>query len=649
MNLDRRAVNFCNMKINGVRGVIFMVRLVLSLPVLIALAAGLFGCKSYTDYRHQADEVAAKIIEQKQQDALGRSEKFSIERPSDILRRRLLIEQNLPYSGPASLGTDKLKPIPHWPEKDYPGPEAAFDALDLLEPDKPLRLSLVDALQVGARNNFEYQSLKEEIFRAALDLDLERNEFRTIFAGQVESLLKADKTGDKTVSGAENSGSLDIGKKLESGVSLTTALAVDLANLFTLGGASSLGIAGDATITVPLLRGSGRHIVREPLTQAERNVVYAIYDFERFKQTFVVEVARRYLDVLKQLDQVKNAEENYRSLMASARRSRRLADAGRLPEIQVDQAMQNELRARNRWISAKEAYKSALDSFKSFLGLPPDAKVELDRSELEHIVESALKLVDEVDEDVESQAMGNIAAAEMPVELAEPGREKAARFEIDEEVAIRAALENRLDLKTAQGRVYDAQRAVVVAADALGAGLTFFAKASAGSRRGISSATSDDAYLHLDKGVYSGLLKLDLPLERTAERNAYRNSFILLERAVRAVQSLEDKIKLEVRNRLRDLLESRESLKIQAKSVALARKRVRSSNLFLEAGRAEMRDLLEAQDALLAAQNALTAAAVNYRVAELQLQADMGVLKVDEKGLWQEETSFLEELYSVGK
>jgi outer membrane protein TolC len=178
----------------------------------------------------------------------------------------------------------------------------------------------------------------------------------------------------------------------------------------------------------------------------------------------------------------------------------------------------------------------------------------------------------------------------------------------------------------------------VVAADALRAELTLFGAAALGEGRSIGSATADDAELRFDKGVYSALLTLDLPLERTAERNAYRNSYISLERAVRNVQILEDRIKLNVRQRLRDLLESRESLKIQAKSVLLAEKRVKSTELFLQAGRGQIqiRDLLDAQNDLLSAQNALTLATVNYRIAELQLQSDMGLLKVDEKGLWRE-------------
>ena len=61
-----------------------------------------------------------------------------------------------------------------------------------------------------------------------------------------------------------------------------------------------------------------------------------------------------------------------------------------------------------------------------------------------------------------------------------------------------------------------------------------------------------------------------------------------------------------------------------------------STELFLKAGRAAIRDVLEAQEALVSAQDALTSALVNYRVAELELQRDMGVLVVNEEGLWRE-------------
>ena len=211
---------------------------------------------------------------------------------------------------------------------------------------------------------------------------------------------------------------------------------------------------------------------------------------------------------------------------------------------------------------------------------------------------------------------------------------------MNEPVAVKLALENRLDLQATIGVVFDYQRQVVVKADDLRAGLDLV-----GGKAHFSD-NDDDGRIHFEGGQYTVPLLLDLPIERTAERNAYRKSLMDLERATRSVQTLEDQIKLSVRNELRTLLESRESLKIQAQSVVVAEKRVRSSNLFLEAGRIEIRNLLEAQDSLLSAQNQLTAAVVNYRVAELELQRDLGLLKVNEKGLWQE---FLPWEISYGK
>jgi outer membrane protein TolC len=337
--------------------------------------------------------------------------------------------------------------------------------------------------------------------------------------------------------------------------------------------------------------------------------------------------------VLRQHDQVENEEENYRGLITSTRRARRLADAGRLPEIQVDQSVQDELRARNRWVAAVESFQRRLDAFKLTLGLPADADISLDPTELQELVTRAAEVMPaEEPHDVEGPAH----AADDPITLVPPGQGTAGPFELDEVKAIIAALEHRLDLRVALGRVHDAQRKVAVAADQLRADITLLGSGSVGERRSISGAGLDDADLRLDEGLYSVLLTVDLPLERTAEQDAYRVSLIRLEQAVRDLQELEDEVKLAVRDRLSELLEFRETFQIQALAVAVARRRVESTNLFLEAGRAEIRDVLEAQESLVSAQNALTAALVNYRVGELALQRDLGVLAVNENGLWQE-------------
>ena len=59
-----------------------------------------------------------------------------------------------------------------------------------------------------------------------------------------------------------------------------------------------------------------------------------------------------------------------------------------------------------------------------------------------------------------------------------------------------------------------------------------------------------------------------------------------------------------------------------------------TNRTLLRSQRCPVRDLLDAQEDFVDAQNALTNALVNYRVSELELQRDMGLLSVDEKGLW---------------
>lgn len=586
------------------------------------------GCKTATEHRESADNTAYAVVKDKQQEALGKTEDFSIERPSTIFRRRLLEAQDLPYSSEASLGTDRLQPIEHWPEETYPHRDDGGPKLDIpIDPKRPVRITLMQALQIGARNSSDYQAQKEAVFRSALALDLQRNNFRNIFTAQLDNQVTADaERGEETIISTTQGGAVGVTRTLTNGATLSAALAADLATLLTQGGASSVGLSGDASVSIPLLRGAGRHIVTEPLTQADRNVVYSIYDFERFKRSFAVDIAQGYFAVLSQMDSEKNAQENYESAITSARWSRRRADAGRIREIEVDQARQRELAARNGWISAQERLKNRLDAFKTTLGLPPDAQIAVDPNDLEDLRARADQILQQMTAMAQHEVAEDAPHADAPVTLIEASYEDAGPLEIDEAVALQMAFDKRLDLQVAQGEVYDAQRWVVRQADQLRAELTLGATAS-------YTDNDDDGSLTLEQGRFTAPLSLDLPLERTAERNAYRNSLIALEQATRNVQALEDQIKLSLRSQLRALLESRESLKIQAQSVVVAEKRVRSSDLFLEAGRIQIRDLLEAQDDLLAAKNDLTAALVTYRIAELALQRDMGVLNVNEDGL----------------
>jgi outer membrane protein TolC len=272
------------------------------------------------------------------------------------------------------------------------------------------------------------------------------------------------------------------------------------------------------------------------------------------------------------------------------------AGEGRTARYQVDQAEQSELNAKDSLLRTQQAYEQRLDEFKIRLALPTDADVVLDQNELKSLEEAGI--------------------TQPAYTLAE---------------ALDAAFAQRLDLANSIDSVEDAQRKVLVAANGLGADLNLVASARANSGDG-----TEFSRIQFQRGDYSLGVEAGLPLDRKAERNAYREALIALEQQRREYENDLDSIKLDVRQAYRKLQEEAESYVTQRKSLDLARQRVAVSPLLWEAGRANTRDLLESQDALLLAQNSLTAALVDHTIAKLNFFRDIGVLQVRPDGMWEE-------------
>lgn len=548
--------------------------------VLVAAASA--GCRSPGQLAGQADETGLALARAGQERVTPGAEPFSLDAATNLWRHQLMAEQGLPGYRPDGLPA-------------APGPST-----------NAVSLSLGRALEVAARNSREYQSFKEDVFLAALGLDLKRDDFRNSYIGALSSLFSASFAGEDSL-GVENGADATAKRKFAAGAELSTHVAVDLVKLLTLDRSSSLGLLLDASISLPLLRGAGRLVVLEPVTQAERNLFYVLRRFERFKKSFAVSIATGYLNVLEQRQVLDHAISNAEQLVLAGTRARRLADAGRLPEFQVDQARQDMLRARTRVLTASQSYEQALDTFKMDLGLPPDALIELQPAVLARLAELT-----------RSRLAADQAATQPPAP--------------DE--AVRQALEQRLDLQNARDAVDDARRAVEIARNGLKAGLTLTASGGAGESRALGSADQSDAELRLGEGSYRAELGYEAPWERTGARNAYRESQISLDRGLRGLEEAEDQVKLSVRSDLRSLVEARESFRIQEQAVELARRRVDSTELSLQAGRAEIRDVLDAREALVSAQDSLTAALVAFQQAELRLGLDTESLDIGTMGAW---------------
>ena len=179
----------------------------------------------------------------------------------------------------------------------------------------------------------------------------------------------------------------------------------------------------------------------------------------------------------------------------------------------------------------------------------------------------------------------------------------------------------------------DADRAARVAANALETALGLKLSGASGARRNLAGAAEGDAQLRFGDGNYSALLETDLPWSRVPQRNAYRDRQVEAAAARRALEARVDEVKLDIRNGWRRRDDARDSFAIQSAALELSQRRVDNTRMLQEAGRAQMRDLLEAEEARLNAQNGLVSAMISYRIAEWALWRDAELLQVTDEGL----------------
>ena len=118
-----------------------------------------------------------------------------------------------------------------------------------------------------------------------------------------------------------------------------------------------------------------------------------------------------------------------------------------------------------------EGYKRQLDTFKTSVGLPPDSRIELDRADLQKLQYYKEDFIQSYPVQTVYTDSQTFPAADVKIEPQPPTNQDARPLEMPEEVAIVLAFKNRLDLRVANGVVYDAQRNVVVRANDLEAEL----------------------------------------------------------------------------------------------------------------------------------------------------------------------------------
>jgi len=529
----------------------------------LLLAAG--GCTP-AQYARQADQTAYATIVSTQHLALAAS------RPFDVTYRPVAQAASRP-ADPIRIGGRTVN----------------------LAGDQPAVLTAGECLEIAFRNSRTLQTRKEQLYSQALALANQRRSWDSpLLAGALPAALEHAEVnkGDETDAAAAGPNA-SLTQQFVNGGALTLGAALNLATDLSGINNTLAGSLLSANFTQPLLQGAWRGFAYEPQYRRERDFVFAVFDHERFTQTFATGILTDYYHVLEQRDQLENEAANIDRLKQTLALTKVLAEGGQVSRIQQDQAEQNLLDAQVRIEGSRQGYRDALDQFKVTLGLPIMANVEPDYP-------AVLKA------------------------LAEGGPRS---IDLDEARAISVALSSRPDVLTQRAGVRDAKRDVEIAAD------MFYPEVDLAV--GISAANTgrnDFARTRFDRHSRYASLAVDYDLDQTDNRDAYRTAILAHAKAQRDLAEFEDRVRMEVRSAYRSLVQSRKSYELQVHNVEIALRRRKLAALQQKEGLASARDVLEAEEALRTAQNGLTRALVGYTATRLGFLARLGMLEVDERG-----------------
>lgn len=564
----------------------WIMRLITPVNRWLALLLGLLlvGCTA-NHYRKSADKAAYGAIREKTPLVENMDPDFTIERTNAVVLEGLPVCAEVPEF----LGPDGERERGAWV------------------------LRLEDALALGVTHSRAYQNRKEQLYLSALSLALTRHNFTPLFSargsgafsGQTEQVVRYELdeiTGeqkpvlsDDLVEQQQISGSGQIGASwlIRDVGRLTTSFTTTF--LKFLGGGQRASSQLNATFVRPLVRDAGYQQQMEVLTQAERQLLYDLRDFTRYRREFSVLVATAYYGVLSDRDRVRNSYINFQSSRKTAEQTRALAAEGRRTQADLGRLEQQELSAEGAWIAAVRSYRQGLDNFKLLLGLTIDTNLVLDDAEL------------------------------VALQIRHPA--------IDVEDSMQVALAGRLDYLNSQDQFEDAERRVELSRNLLRPRVDL---TSSVTLRSDPSENTGIPMPEPDRYSYSAGLEVDPGLDRTAERNAYRSALISRDRAARGVEQQADEIKLAVRDSWRTLDQAKRSFEISEIGVKLAERRVEEQDLLAELGRAKAQDQVDAQNDLVTSRNQRTQALVAHTIARLQFWNNLGILYIKDRGQWEE-------------
>ncbi|MCS7238042.1 MAG: hypothetical protein NZ899_07215 [Thermoguttaceae bacterium] len=390
------------------------------LKVGTAAVLALSGC-SRAHYRQRADMDVYATVREHAQDPRWELKNFTIE-PSPASRFYDPHSPDMPPMPPDDPASHQLmhqvfgkRGAPYEARYGCTRQVENPDWLDFLPwgSDGTIRLDRKTAIQLALLHSPVYQQELEDIYLSALQVSLERFRFQVQFFGGNDTFFtRRGPLGGRgaDASTLQTSTPISARRLMATG----TQLLIEVANSVTWQFSGRDGYTAVTPISLslvqPLLRGAGRAVILESLTQAERNLLANLRQFERFRQGFYLNVVAGlsagpgpspggialggaspgltagvggYLSLVEQELQIRNQRANVASLRDSLERIDAFYAAGRISRRQVDEIRQNLYSSQLQLIGRQNTYANQLDAYKIALGLPPHLPVRIEDPLLE--------------------------------------------------------------------------------------------------------------------------------------------------------------------------------------------------------------------------------------------------------------------------
>lgn len=565
---------------------------------------GIMGCERY--FIRVTDRDVAAAIEKRQNEGLN----YSRPAPLGDAGRAAAKPERAAYShNPASM--DMRLPAGFEPPSDVSAPASRNAAGTQSQPSAaqsqpvPRRekvFTLTDALAYAQQYRREYQTAKEDLYLVALALTLERHLWTPIFAADLRAVYGNYGEIRNFDQAMRYVASLSAAQRLPYGGEFTARAVSTLVRDIQRGITASEGSGAEFGLNIPFLRKAG-HVAREQLIQLERNLTYAVRDFERFRRRQLVEVTQAYFDLLRSKQDVLDTVESLGRFRRDLERAQALQDAGTGELLDTRRAEQQVLSEENRFEDLKESFRSQADQFKLQIGMPVDEPLGLDD----------LEDIDTIERQVEAGAY--------PLLRPPPAVHDEAR-------TLEVALAERLDLTNRDNQVDDAKRGVAVAANGLLPDLDWTST--------LSYETDPEHFklgsFEVARATWRSELLLSLPVDRVRERNQYRAALVDVQRAQRAHQELKERIRAEVRRAVNQFRLEERSLEIQQRNLEVSDLRREYARLQFYDGKISNRDLVEAEAEWSSARTRLNFAKTSRWRALLDFRLATETLRVEETG-----------------